>query len=171
VVFVTSATKKNLLDTIKSLALARKGHDLLDMKYAALLREVKAAEKEAAALRGRVGELRHAAERAVTIAQMEMGEGYEPAEELVLHEGCIAGDAAFFVWLEFEEAKNELAEMEAALLQLKAKKERTRRRVFALKNIKIPTYESQIKYISEQLEERERDDMTRLRSFTYPKMK
>jgi V/A-type H+-transporting ATPase subunit D len=158
-------TKKNLLDTRKNLALARKGHDLLEMKYAALLREVKAAEKEAAALRVRVNKLRRAAERAVTTAQMEMGDGYEPAEKLVLHEGCIAGDAAFSAWGEFKKAERELAEMEAALLQLKAKKERTRRRVFALKNIKIPTYESQIKFISEQLEERERD------SFTYLKTK
>jgi len=53
----------------------------------------------------------------------------------------------------------ELAEIENAVLRLAREIKRTQRRVHALENTFIPDYEETIKFISDSLEEREREEL------------
>ena len=52
-----------------------------------------------------------------------------------------------------------LAEVENAVLRLAREVKRTRRRVHALENIFIPTYQRTLKFIGDSLEEREREEL------------
>jgi V/A-type H+-transporting ATPase subunit D len=161
--FLLLPTKKNLLVAKQNLLLARKGHGLLDMKLNALMRDLKKAEKAAAELREKLEKVLDAAERALIIAKMETGEGINISEARELNETNIAYDEAYFIWQKVFAVQEELTKAEEAVAQIKIKKTRTKKRVSALQNIKIPYYEKNVKFISEQLEERERDEMMRLR--------
>lgn len=57
----------------------------------------------------------------------------------------------------------ELAEIEDSVYKLAIEIKRTQKRTNALKNIQIPKYEKIIKFISEVLEEKEREDFFRLK--------
>jgi len=57
----------------------------------------------------------------------------------------------------------ELAEIEDSVYKLAIEIKRTQKRTNALKNIQIPKYENMVKYISEVLEEKEREDFFRLK--------
>ena len=57
----------------------------------------------------------------------------------------------------------ELAEIEDSVYKLAREIKRTQKRTNALKNIQIPRYESLVKSISEELEEKEREDFFRLK--------
>jgi V/A-type H+-transporting ATPase subunit D len=164
----TLPTKRNLLLAKQNLLLARLGYNLLDMKLSALMRELKRVEKTASALREKLQNLIASAERALIIAKMEIGEG-TVAEiwgscPYKLSKTGIAYDKAFFAWEEVNELQCELAQLESVIKDLTTRKNRTKKRVSALRNVKIPSYEKRVKYISEQLEERERDEMIRLKT-------
>lgn len=69
----------------------------------------------------------------------------------------------------------DLAEIEDSIYKLAMEIKRTQKRTNALKNIQIPKYEALVKSISEELEEKEREDFFRLkilkrkkRSNTFP---
>jgi len=168
-------TKRNLLLAKQSLILARKGHDLLDMKYNALLRELKRAEKTANKIREKLHRLLFIAERALVIAKMEIGEGkFQEIWELIswdslpnlqykLYETCAAVDEAVLAWEQVFSEEKKLAKIEETLTNLKARSNRTKKRASALRNIAIPSYEQRVKYITDQLEEHERDEMIRLK--------
>lgn len=57
----------------------------------------------------------------------------------------------------------ELAEIEASVYKLATEIKRTQKRANALQNIQIPKYEDMVKNISEVLEEKEREDLFRLK--------
>ncbi len=57
----------------------------------------------------------------------------------------------------------ELAEIEDSVYKLAIEINRTQKRTNALKNIQIPRYEELVKFISEVLEEKEREDFFRLK--------
>jgi len=57
----------------------------------------------------------------------------------------------------------ELAEVEDSVYKLAIEIKRTQKRTNALKNIQIPKYETMVKFISEVLEEKEREDFFRLK--------
>lgn len=57
----------------------------------------------------------------------------------------------------------ELAEIEDSVYKLAIEIKRTQKRTNALKNIQIPKYEALVKFISEVLEEKEREDFFRLK--------
>lgn len=57
----------------------------------------------------------------------------------------------------------ELAEIEDSIYKLAIEINRTQKRTNALKNIQIPKYEKMVKFISEVLEEKEREDFFRLK--------
>lgn len=66
----------------------------------------------------------------------------------------------------FQEVKYliyELAEIEDSVYKLAQEIKRTQKRTNALKNIQIPRYEVLVKSISEELEEKEREDFFRLK--------
>ena len=64
----------------------------------------------------------------------------------------------------FNEAKKmsvELAEIENSIYRLSIAIRKTQKRANALKNIMIPTYREQVKYITNALEEKEREEFSR----------
>lgn len=66
----------------------------------------------------------------------------------------------------FQEVKYltyELAEIDDSVYKLAMEIKRTQKRANALKNIQIPKYEALVKSISEELEEKEREDFFRLK--------
>ena len=72
-------------------------------------------------------------------------------------------DEAFFAWQNVKILLVKLIEAETAAQRITVQLQKTKKRAAALKNITIPSYESRIKYISTQLEERERDELTRIK--------
>ena len=69
-------------------------------------------------------------------------------------------------YLKFNEVKRlvaELAEVETGVFRLADMIKKTQKRANALKNIVIPEYEKTIKYISEALDENERESFARLK--------
>ena len=57
----------------------------------------------------------------------------------------------------------ELAEIENAVYRLAMEVKKTQKRANALQNIQIPKYEGIVKYVTEVLEEKEREDFFRLK--------
>ena len=56
-----------------------------------------------------------------------------------------------------------LAEVDSSVYRLADAISKTQKRANALKNIVIPRYESQIREISDQLEEKEREEFSRMK--------
>ncbi|MCL2386947.1 MAG: V-type ATP synthase subunit D [Defluviitaleaceae bacterium] len=169
-------TRKNLQLTKQSLTLAQKGHHLLDLKYNALMQELKRAEKSANEIREKLQNLLSAAERFLIVAKMELGQenvsviwesvpwGNPPTlPPYKINETCVALDQAYVIWQQIFTEQQKLSELEETIISLKSRTHRTRKRVSALRNITIPEYETRAKNITEQLEERERDEMSRLK--------
>ena len=80
-----------------------------------------------------------------------------------LNEGTATLDEAFLVWNDIKNLIQKLVEIETTAEQINKILKKARKRAAALKNITIPAYEKRIKYIAEQLEERERDEIARVR--------
>jgi V/A-type H+-transporting ATPase subunit D len=156
-------TKKNLLIAKQQLILSRKGHDLLDIKYNVLLRELKILEKNALEMRKKFEKAFLAANRARDIAEALTEKKVKDEFPYNLKETNIFFDEAFLLLKEASALKIELEKIEEALLIQKNKTARTRKRVSALRNIAIPSYEARVKYIADQLEEHERDETVRLK--------
>lgn len=71
-----------------------------------------------------------------------------------------------YAYLKFNEVKRlvvQLAEIETGVFRLADMIKKTQKRANALKNIVIPQYEQTIKYISEALDENERESFARLK--------
>jgi len=80
-----------------------------------------------------------------------------------LYEGSISLDETFFAWQKVKVLLLRLAELQTATKCVKAGMKKAQKRASALKNVTIPKYETQVKYISNQLEERERDELARIK--------
>ena len=72
-------------------------------------------------------------------------------------------DIAMKKFIKVKELTLRLAELENAAFRLATAINRTQKRANALKNITIPRYEELVKSISSSLEEKEREDFTRLK--------
>jgi len=72
-------------------------------------------------------------------------------------------DEAVIVWQEVRDVMLKLAEAEIATYRLNFHLKQAQKRASALNNITIPDLKKQIKYIQEQLEEHERDELARLK--------
>lgn len=167
-------TKRNLILAKQNLTLARKGHDLLEIKLGALLRELKRAEKTARELREKIEKIFSSAQRARVFVEIEIGR--ELADEIfardwnlekipyTLTETCVVFDEAFLAWKKIFLLQKELSEIETEIARQKARATRIKKRAAALRNVTIPAYEQRVKHISVYLEEHERDEMVRIRS-------
>ncbi len=72
-------------------------------------------------------------------------------------------DIAVIKFIEVKYLILELAEVENSVFKLAMEIKKTQKRANALEKIQIPKYSGQIKYISETLEEKEREDFFRLK--------
>lgn len=171
-----NATKRNLLQTKQDLNLARKGHDLLEIKLGVLVLELKRTENAASEILEKLNELRGVAERAQIIAIAEMGEGkvvelFENPEitrsyeiPYKLCETCVALDEAYIARKRVIAEEAKLSKLQEIIARLKVRENRTKKRAAALRNVVIPKHEQLEKFITDRLEEHERDEMVRLKS-------
>lgn len=72
-------------------------------------------------------------------------------------------DKAFYDFHEVKILTAHLAEIESSVYRLATAVSKTQKRANALKNIVIPRYEGIVKFITEDLEEKEREDFSRLK--------
>jgi len=183
-------TKRNLLTAKRNLVLANHGHDLLDKKQKVLMRELISIKNSASQLRV---QLDNALKKAIMLGDKRLKKisGKIPLDTSLkityrnvmgalipkiegklkdyvsppyaLGESTCSIDEAFFAWVDVKFLIQKLAEAETSTRNIKSQLQKARRRAAALKNITIPAYEARIKYISEQLEECERDELARVK--------
>ena len=72
-------------------------------------------------------------------------------------------DEAYFNFNEAKEMTLRLAQTQSSIFRLADAVKKTQKRANALNNIMIPQFTQQIKYISDALEEKDREDFTRLK--------
>ena len=99
---------------------------------------------------------------------------FEP-QELDINYGFLnttaALDEAYVAFDKVKKASVQLAETENSIYRLSVAIKKTQRRANALKNIIIPNGEATVKYISDSLEEKEREEFSRLKVIKAVKLK
>ena len=80
-------------------------------------------------------------------------------------------DDAFIKFVEVKRMSAELAEIENSVFRLSDAIKKTTRRANALKNIMIPRFQADVKFIKEVLEEREREEFSRMKMIKRKKVK
>ena len=188
-------TKGNLINTKKSLDLARVGFELLDRKRNIIVREMMALIDRAASIQSRIDDGYAMAYLALQRANVAHGicadiAAAVPVENglslssrsvmgveipivkldpqpVELNYGFVSSSALVDeAYIRFDEVKKltaELAEVENSVYRLATAVNKTQKRANALKNIIIPRLTSTVKYITDSLEEKEREDFSRLK--------
>ena len=188
-------TKGNLINTKKSLDLARVGFELLDRKRNIIVREMMALIDRAASIQSRIDDGYAKAYLALQRANVAHGICAEIAagvpvenglslssrsvmgveipivkldpQPVELNYGFVSSSALVDeAYIRFDEVKKltaELAEVENSVYRLATAVNKTQKRANALKNIIIPRLTSTVKYITDSLEEKEREDFSRLK--------
>ena len=198
-------TKGNLMNTKKSLALAKVGYELLDRKRNILIREMMTLIDHANAIQQKIDSAYEEAYIALQTANVTNGFcedisnsiPYEDSLKLdsrsvmgveipiltieerqqhdFLHYGLRTTNSAIDkVYNKFSEVKYltvELAEIENSVYRLAVAIKKTQKRRNALKNIMIPKFEQQVRFISNALEEKEREEFSRLKVIKKKKQK
>lgn len=190
------ATKGNLIQVKKSLALAKTGFDLMDRKRNILIREMMALVDKVKMMRNEItdayalgyyylqqanistGVISNIAaqvkvEEQVTITYRSvMGVEvpnviYEPDKDMKLEYGLVETnsrvDEAYVQFQKVKELTMVLAEVDNSVYRLASAIRKTQKRANALKNIVIPNFENTVKFITEALEEKEREDFSRMK--------
>lgn len=189
-------TKANLLNTKKSLELAKLGYDLMDRKRNILVREMMSLIDEAKQVQQQIGEVYSDAYSALKTASLNLGDcsrfaGAIPVDDSVSVDyrsvmgvevptvtigdrqtdvrdfGFLATNSDFDeACLRFGEVKRltvRLAQIESSVYRLADAVKKTQKRSNALNNIMIPRLTSTVKFITEALDEKEREDFSRLK--------
>lgn len=189
-------TKANLMNTKKSLQLAKLGYDLMDRKRNILVREMMSLIDEAKAVQENIGKVYEKAYAALRQASLSLGDcsrfagaipvrddlkidyrsvmGVEiPTVELIEEKNDVtsfgfeqtnsAFDEACVLFGQVKKLTAELAEIENSVCRLADAVKKTQKRSNALSNIMIPRFEETVKYITDALEEKEREDFSRLK--------
>lgn len=189
-------TKANLMNTKKSLELAKLGYDLMDRKRNILVREMMQLIDSAKSVQSQIGVAYTAAYDALKRATLNLGSlarfvsavpvrddieiDYRSVMGVELPTVTIAEqtvDVRSFGFLEtnedfdeacrrFQEVKTltaSLSEIESSICRLADAVKKTQKRSNALSNIMIPRLEATVKLISEALDEKEREDFSRLK--------
>jgi len=194
-------TKGNLINTKKSLRLARLGYELLDRKRNVLIRELMTMVGTVKKIRGSIEKTYIDAYAALQEANITMGvieniAHSMPVEDSVqvtyrsvmgcelpqvtIKERVLTPDYGFaetnsqldYAVICFGKVKQMtavLAEVENGVYRLATAIKKTQTRANALKNIVIPKYEETVKYISGSLEEKEREEFSRLKVIKHQK--
>ena len=183
-------TKGNLIAAKNSLALARQGYDLMDKKRNILVREMMDLVDQASTIQTEIDTTFRAAYEALQQANIEMGihmvqdiAKTVPVENTVkIKTRSIMGTeiplveydkeasegtpnyAFYSTRVSLDEALTiKLSTIETSAIRLATNIKKTQKRANALKNITIPTYEAIVKNITNALEEKEREEFTRLK--------
>lgn len=86
-----------------------------------------------------------------------------PEPHYGLNYTCSSLDEAYIKFNEVKQLIARLAEIENSVYRLADAIKKTQKRANALQNIMIPQFEATIKYITEALDEKEREDFSRLK--------
>lgn len=198
-------TKGNLMNTKKSLALAKNGYELLDRKRNILIREMMTLIDHANAIQQKIDSAYEDAYIALQTANITNGfcediSNSVPVEDglsldsrsvmgveipiltmeekeahTYLHYGArttnSAVDKAFILFTEVKVLTVELAEIENSVYRLADSIKKTQKRANALKNIMIPRFEETVKFITDALDEKDREEFSRLKVIKRKKLK
>ena len=188
-------TKGNLINTKKSLALAKLGYDLLDRKRNILIREMMTLIDKAKSIRDSIEGTYIQAYSALQKANITLGVISNIAESVPVENGIhisyrsVMGveipeikmdeqplkisygfsrtnsqlDIAFMCFDKVKKLTVILAEVENSIYRLAVGIKKTQSRANALKNIIIPRYDDIVKFITDSLEEKEREEFSRLK--------
>ena len=192
----TVPTKGNLMNTKKSLALAKNGYELLDRKRNILIREMMALIDRAAAIQSTIDDAFTNAYKSLEKANITLGFcdelsktipfdtsvtmdsrsimgveipilSIDKPEESELHYGLQYTNARFdeavALFMQAKYLTVELAEIENSVYRLAVAIKQTQKRANALKNIMIPKFESDVKFITDALDEKDREEFSRLK--------
>ena len=173
-------TKGNLMATQKSLELAELGYDLLDRKRNILIREMMGMIDRAADVQGRIDstfgfneeyilntpvedglEIDSRSVMGVELPTVRLHSESQPNYPFTGTNSLL--DTASKRFQEVKELTAELAEVESSVYLLANAIRKTQKRANALKNILIPQFRETVKQIAEALDEKEREDFTRLK--------
>ncbi len=198
-------TKGNLMNSKRSLALARNGYELLDRKRNILIREMMTLIEHANAIQEKIDSAYEKAYIALQTANITNGfcediSNAVPIEDGLnldfrsvmgveipiltidenddinhLHYGArttnSAVDKAFILFNEVKMLTVELAEIENSVYRLADSIKKTQKRANALKNIMIPRFDETVKFITDALDEKDREEFSRLKVIKRKKMK
>ena len=201
----TVPTKGNLMNTKKSLALAKNGYELLDRKRNILIREMMTLIEHANAIQAQIDGAYADAYKALQTANITNGFCEEisnavPVEDGLkldfrsvmgveipiltmdesehhnyLHYGMrttnFAIDEVFIHFTKVKEMTVELAEIENSVYRLADAIKKTQKRANALKNIMIPRFEETVKFITDALDEKDREEFSRLKVIKRKKLR
>lgn len=188
-------TKNNLINTQKSLALAKLGYDLMDRKRSILVREMMMMIDRSNVIQAEISTTYAEAYTALQRAHMTMGLCRESAMTIPVDDGLVMDFRSVMgvelptvtlkprppeiyygldltnsqldeAYIKFDEVKRltaELAEVESCVYRLADAIKKTKKRTNALDNVIIPRFQSTVKYITDALEEKDREDFSRLK--------
>ena len=187
------ATKGNLIKARKSLALAQNGFELMDRKRNILIREMMSQVEKVKVLREQITSAYQTGYYLLQQANMSSGMitaiteqikvddsiklTYRSVEvpNIIYHqpdsvevpyglEGTSSRiDEAYIQFQKVKQITLVLAEVDNSIYRLANAISKTQKRANALKNVVIPRYQSSIKEMTESLEEKEREEFSRMK--------
>lgn len=99
----------------------------------------------------------------VEIPMVSLEESKAPTAPFGLYSSNILLDQAYQKFMEVKRLTAELAEVENSVYRLADAVKKTQRRANALKNIMIPKFEANVRLITNALEEKDREEFSRLK--------
>jgi V/A-type H+/Na+-transporting ATPase subunit D len=188
-------TKNNLINTQKSLALAKLGYDLMDRKRSILVREMMLMIDRANVIQSQISATYAQAYAALQRAHITMGLCRDSALTIPVDNGLsmdfrsvmgvelptvtlaprptelyygldLTNSQLDEATIKFDEVKRltaVLAEVESCVYRLADAIKKTKKRANALDNVIIPRFKNTVKFITDALEEKDREDFSRLK--------
>ena len=198
-------TKGNLMNTKKSLALAKNGYELLDRKRNILIREMMTLIDHANTIQKKIDSAYEEAYIALQTANITNGFCEDISNAIPLENGLhlesrsvmgveipiltmdetekhnflhygtrttnSAVDKVYILFTRVKVLTVELAEIENSVYRLAVSIKKTQKRANALKNIMIPRFEENVKFISDALDEKDREEFSRLKVIKRKKLR
>ncbi len=190
-------TKGNLMNTKKSLSLAKNGYELLDRKRNILIREMMTLIDQVNAIQEKIDKAYEEAYIALQTACVTNGFCDDISKAVPIEDGLhldsrsVMGveipiltideqterkytyygmmttnsdvDKAYMLFTKVKYLTVELAEIENSVYRLADAIKKTQKRANALKNIMIPRFEETVKTITDALDEKDREEFSRLK--------
>ena len=162
----TFPTKGNLILAKNSLALSRQGYELMDKKRNILIREMMELIDQAKDIQTQIDETFRIKTRSVMGTEIPLVEYDKKAGNTptyAYYSTKLSLDEAKAAFERVKELSIQLSMIENAAIRLATNIKKTQKRANALKNITIPRYETLTRDITNALEEKEREEFTRLK--------